>query len=138
MAAVGKEHFDQKLAELTDPPHRADVEDERKNWESTVGVYRERLAKAEGESGEDWRKRFAGRREIFATLLDEVLLFQVLPRIESCRAYSAAWEASLSVRGSADEASEAWQKAHNVEFERSKLRHGHLLRARIGYLFPLA
>lgn len=141
LAAVGKEYFDQKVAELTDPLRRADVEDERKVWEMNVREYRERLAKAEEESGEDWRRRFAVRREIFATLLDRVLLFQVLPRIESCRAYSAAWEASLSVSvgyGSAAEAREAWRKAHDVEFERSKLRHGNLLRSRIGSLLPLA
>jgi hypothetical protein len=141
LAAVGKEHFDQELAEVTDPPNRADIEDEGKDWETNVRVYREGLAKAEGESGEDWRRRFAVRREIFAALLDRVLLFQVLPRIESCRAYSAAWEASLSVSvgcGSADEAREAWQKAHDVEFERIKLRHGNLLCSRIGNLFPLA
>ena len=140
LAALGKDDFDRKFAEVTDPLRRADIEDEAKGWETNVRVYRERLATAEGESGEDCRKRLVVRREIFATLLDQVLLFQVLPRIESCRAYSAAWEASLSVAvgcGS-DEASEAWQKAHDVEFERIKLRHGDLLRSRIGNLFPLA
>jgi hypothetical protein len=135
-AAVGKEYFDQKLAEVTDPPHRADIEDERENWETNVRVHRERLAKAEGE---DWRKRCAIRREIFETLLDEVLLR--VRRIESKRAYLAALQSDLSIRlaedGSAEKARESWQKVHDKEFKRIEKVHADLLRSRIGNLLPL-
>src|SRR6185295_10434464 len=71
LAALGKDDFDRKFAEVTDPLRRADIEDEAKGWETNVRVYRERLATAEGESGEDCRKRLVVRREIFATLLDQ-------------------------------------------------------------------
>ena len=79
LAALGKEDFDRKFAEVTDPLRRADIEDEATGWETNVRVYRERLDEAEEESGKDWRRRFAVRREIITTLLDKVLLFQVLP-----------------------------------------------------------
>jgi hypothetical protein len=136
------ENFDHWLAVVTDPLRRADLEDTRKNWEMSHRERREKVAEAERESGEDWRRRFAVRHRLLAGFLDQILLFRRLWLIEYRRASVAELEAVFQVRlvdhGSTDEARLASQRAHDIEFERIKKLHVGLLRSRLGNLFPLA
>jgi hypothetical protein len=140
-ADVESEHFDQRLAVVTDPIGRADLEDMRKNWEMSLRERREKVAEAQRESGEDWRRLFAVRHKLLVGFLDEILLFERLRLIEYRRASVAELEVNFRVRlvhhGSTDEARLASRRAHDMEFERIKLLHGDLLRSRIGNLLPL-
>jgi len=141
-ADVENEHFDHRLSVVSDLIGRADIEDERKNWEMSLRERREKVAESERESGEDWRRRFAVRHKLLARFLDEILLFQRLRLIEHRRASVAELESNFRVRlldhGSTDEARLASQRAHDIEFERIKKLHANLLRSRLGNLFPLA